>query len=604
MKKLLSLFVLLVAIVTGAKADDVYKYQLNGANKEIINGTVTEGDMTYFSYNSSKHNFNTKFKDCTYDGVAYTSGLKMEGATNLSWTSTAVSTVVIVQSTWSSKTIKFDDTELAVADAASITGGRVYTIEDVAAGEHSVTRGSGESGVFAITVTEAGSSTTPKITASNASVTATESGEAATVEVPVTGAYLTGSTLTATLSGAPAGMSVALDQNVISEGAISATATVSYSATENANGTATLTFSDGTTSKDITITYKAQVVATELQTISEATTWDFSTDVTGAKQYTTDEEKNTEYVYADITELTYVSSFKADALAFKGEYPFRGSKNKYAQNGVLHFKTSVAGTIKVKFSDTGSSKSATAVKRYLQINGENTEYWTSRENNGDEPYDAQLNVETGEIAVAAGDIYLSGSSPITYSYVIFTPAPAPTTETITISGGVTTYVTENALDFSEAANLSAYAVTAVDADNKKITTAKVTQVPAGTPLLIKGTSEDIAIISEASAITNQLVAATTSTTQNADGTIYVYSKSAGQFKKLGTATIPAGKCYLVIEGVSFDDPDGFSIDFEGEATAITNVNGNDNANSAAPVKVIKGGKLYIGNYNVAGQQVK
>ncbi len=187
-------------------------------------------------------------------------------------------------------------------------------------------------------------------------------------------------------------------------------------------------------------------------------------------------------------------------------------------------------------------------------------------------------------------------------YPVYIQFNVPTTETITISGGVTTYVTENALDFSEAANLSAYAVTAVDADNKKITTAKVTQVPAGTPLLIKGTSEDIAIISEASAITNQLVAATTSTTQNADGTIYVYSKSAGQFKKLGTATIPVGKCYLVIEGVSFDDPDGFSIDFEGEATAITNVNAN--ANSVAPVKVIKGGKLYIGNYNVAGQQVK
>jgi hypothetical protein len=41
-------------------------------------------------------------------------------------------------------------------------------------------------------------------------------------------------------------------------------------------------------------------------------------------------------------------------------------------------------------------------------------------------------------------------------------------------------------------------------------------------------------------------------------------------------------------------------------TAIVNVNGNENGNgnSAAPVKVLKNGKLYIGNYNIAGQQVR
>ena len=42
-----------------------------------------------------------------------------------------------------------------------------------------------------------------------------------------------------------------------------------------------------------------------------------------------------------------------------------------------------------------SSASATAVKRYLVVNGTQTEYWTSRENNGTEdPYAAQLNVTT------------------------------------------------------------------------------------------------------------------------------------------------------------------------------------------------------------------
>ena len=60
------------------------------------------------------------------------------------------------------------------------------------------------------------------------------------------------------------------------------------------------------------------------------------------------------------------------------------------------------------------------------------------------------------------------------------------------------------------------------------------------------------------------------------------------------------------------DVDGNIMEVDSEAevyitpseTAIVNVNGNENGNSAAPVKVMKNGKLYIGNYNIAGQQVR
>ena len=193
MKKILSLFVLLMTIVIGAKADDVYKFQLNGANKEIINGTTTSGASQYFSYNSSKHNFNTKFNGCTYDGVAYTSGLKMEGATQVSWTTTQTSTVTIVQSTWSTNTIKFDGTELAVSGAEAITGGRVYTISNVTAGAHSMTRGSGESGVFAIYVTEASSKTVTDITLDGVKIDGSTATETTDYTISGTTITLTGS---------------------------------------------------------------------------------------------------------------------------------------------------------------------------------------------------------------------------------------------------------------------------------------------------------------------------------------------------------------------------------------------------------------------------
>lgn len=122
-----------------------YKVKYNGSDS---------GNTSYFT-NSSKHNFNAKFTGCTYDGTSFTSGLKMEGETTISFTNTNTATVTIVQSTWSDKTIKFDGTELTVGDAETITGGRVYTISNVAAGNHTVARGSGESGLFQITVIEA-----------------------------------------------------------------------------------------------------------------------------------------------------------------------------------------------------------------------------------------------------------------------------------------------------------------------------------------------------------------------------------------------------------------------------------------------------------------
>ena len=151
----------MVCAIGTAWAGDVYKLQLNGANVEYVNG-VKSSSLTFFTYNSDKHSFNNKFNGATYDDVSYTSGLKMESATNVSWTSTAASTVTIVQSTWGDKTIKFDGNELSRSNADSSTDGcLIFTITDVQAGSHSVTRGSGEAGIFAITVEYTGTVMTP-----------------------------------------------------------------------------------------------------------------------------------------------------------------------------------------------------------------------------------------------------------------------------------------------------------------------------------------------------------------------------------------------------------------------------------------------------------
>ena len=125
---------------------ETYTVTFNGSNAQSADG--------YFTFNPDKHNFNAKFTG-TYNGTDYTQGLKMEGATLIQFTTTATSTVTIVQSTWSEHSLKFDDTVLAVASATTpegSTGVRVYTVNGVTAGLHKITRGSGESGVFAVIV--------------------------------------------------------------------------------------------------------------------------------------------------------------------------------------------------------------------------------------------------------------------------------------------------------------------------------------------------------------------------------------------------------------------------------------------------------------------
>lgn len=147
-KKLRLLFLSLLAVLTSVVtyAGDTYTISFNGKNEQSTAG--------YFSWNSAKHSFNSKFNGAEYAGIKFTSGLKMESATNVSFTSTSTSTVIIVQSTWGDgKTINFDGKELAIADAVAGTGNsRIYTITDVEAGAHSITRGSGESGLFYVSV--------------------------------------------------------------------------------------------------------------------------------------------------------------------------------------------------------------------------------------------------------------------------------------------------------------------------------------------------------------------------------------------------------------------------------------------------------------------
>ncbi len=318
--------------------------------------------------------------------------------------------------------------------------------------------------------------------------------------------------------------------------------------------------------------FTTKKATTTLKTISEAKTWDFSSNVSGSKEFTGD-DRNTEFVYANIDGLTFTPPFDEEALAFTGQYPFRGNSNKYAQNGTLHFKTSVPGTIKVNFSDTGTSAKSDAVKRYLVVNDIATEYWTSREKTGDGGYDAKLDVETDEISVPVGDVTIKGTYAIIVSKIVFTP----TADAITVTtAGLATYASDYNLDFSGVTGIKAYKASIA---GKTITFEKMDEVPAGEGMLIRAMSDldetttfYVPHKASASQIENAMKRGEgTAVAYHPSDNIYNYVLSGGSngvgFYQANGETVPTDRAYLqsktaLAKGfvINYDDEEGEETD--------------------------------------------
>lgn len=149
MRKLFTLIVLMVCAIGSAWAGDVFTLTLNKS--------VTQSTDGYFTVakTGGTVSFSTNYTG-TYGGVSYDKTLKMESATYISFTSTSTSTVTIVQSLKKNdgKYIKFDESAKSasdrVDDATNNVG--VYTITNVAAGSHKITRNDSEIGILYVKV--------------------------------------------------------------------------------------------------------------------------------------------------------------------------------------------------------------------------------------------------------------------------------------------------------------------------------------------------------------------------------------------------------------------------------------------------------------------
>jgi len=429
MKRIFTLLAVAMMAITAFAQGDVKTYTLNGG-KDVSNpvGFFTHGD---------KFNFNAKFKDAEYDGISFSNGLKMEGATTIMFTSTVKGDLIIVQSTWSANTIKLDGTELSVDDAEAGTGCRIYSIPGLEAGEHTIGRGSGESGLFYIKLTYTEADNTPSLAISPKNIKlfcmpgATES----SATITVTGKNLPDGTYPFTQPNL-AGLAFDPAAITVSGGEVEQEVTVYYSSTDDvALGTEPISLDINGTIATVNLTYSSRSTLIEQKAVSEAKVWDWTqlTETVELGDATMPFTKNDTFVLANLdNQIKFPEDFDAACIKLTNTvYP---SRSKKFQNGTIGILTTVDGVLSVNFSDTGSTVGDNDVERYLAINGSvdliidgqsGTQRVYSKRDGSSDPK------EVTDIAVKAGDITINGAqlsddgsqsdTPIVVTKVTFTP---------------------------------------------------------------------------------------------------------------------------------------------------------------------------------------
>jgi len=203
---------------------------------------------------------------------------------------------------------------------------------------------------------------------------------------------------------------------------------------------------------------------------------------------------------------------------------------------------------------------------------------------------------------ANGQLLFKNAAAYLMSDEAWTPTLATTNITLNAKG-YGTYSKANDFTFSGA---KAYKM-ALDESAKTITGTEVTgKIVAGEGILFRGEAGATVTITGATWAT-ALEGNNLKGTTKADGTKAVkpefcYTLSGDTFKKFTGTAFNDNKAYFEasqdLKGQSFE------IIFDGEATAISFVVEDDANVAAAPVKTIKNGQLFIGNYNVAGARIK
>lgn len=159
-------------------------------------------------------------------------------------------------------------------------------------------------------------------------------------------------------------------------------------------------------------------------------------------------------------------------------------------------------------------------------------------------------------------------------YVEVYGTTSATSTIINVAKEYTTYTPTYDLDFSSAAELTAYIATAATAST--VTMTPVNKVPAGTPIVLKSSSLDSDIAVNKAGSTDDVSA---NKLKNSDGLIsiggsgkYDYILSNGKFYHASAGVLPLGKCYLHLDAAPAAAANELTMDFgDGDVTGIKNL---------------------------------
>jgi hypothetical protein len=137
--------------------------------------------------------------------------------------------------------------------------------------------------------------------------------------------------------------------------------------------------------------------------VTKSTIWDWHNTGAAANIQLTnssDPKKNENFVLANVA-VNNNASFESDKLAVEGEYMVRdyNAANPYFQGQLIQFHTTVAGAVRVKFSNTGNNPA-----RELYINGVGS---GNTSDNGTPDWSDFVEVPAGDVSITA---YLADKS--------------------------------------------------------------------------------------------------------------------------------------------------------------------------------------------------
>ena len=119
----------------------------SGTSVNVMNGSTKVGTLTF----GDRVSVSGGSVEAEYGG-----GYGLDASHYITLTPVQTCTVTIEQSTATSNSIKFDNTELSVSSATTNNNRRIYTLTGVSAGTHTISKGNGDSGILKCTVTYSG----------------------------------------------------------------------------------------------------------------------------------------------------------------------------------------------------------------------------------------------------------------------------------------------------------------------------------------------------------------------------------------------------------------------------------------------------------------